>query len=125
MRGQKRPNIYDVSWDRLPPLVPRSLRLEVRERIPVMGASNSPDPKETLTLFATSDAHVEAIVVSFINAYLNPTHERQVGQLIAEIAPHGGLFIVRHSSEIREYERTSTTDQCLTDSHSGSVLEST
>src|ERR1700722_7170207 len=29
MRGQKRPNIYDVNWDRLPPLVPRYLRLEV------------------------------------------------------------------------------------------------
>ena len=32
MRGQRRPNIYDAEWDRLPPLVPRSLRLEVAER---------------------------------------------------------------------------------------------
>ena len=23
MRGQRRPNIYDASWDRLPPLIPR------------------------------------------------------------------------------------------------------
>src|SRR5215472_15215147 len=28
MRGQRRPNIYDVNWERLPALIPRSLRLE-------------------------------------------------------------------------------------------------
>src|SRR5499426_1480241 len=42
MRGQRRPNIYDVAWDRLPPLVPRSLRLEVRERILGDGSVEQP-----------------------------------------------------------------------------------
>lgn len=112
MRGQKRPNIYDVSWDRLPPLVPRSLRLEMKERILGDGSVEQPlDPQETLAVIGKLlDAHVEAIAVSFINAYLNPTHERQVGQLIAEVAPK---MVVCLSSdihpEIREYERTSTT----------------
>ncbi len=112
MRGQRRPNIYDASWDRLPPLVPRSLRLEVRERALGDGSIEQPlDPKEAQAVIRTLlDAHVEAIAVCLLNSYLNPSHERQIGQLISEIAPR---MVVCLSSdihpEIREYERTSTT----------------
>lgn len=112
MRGQKRPNIYDVSWDRLPPLVPRALRLEVKERILGDGSVEQPlDPQETLAVIRKLlDAQVEAIAVCLINAYLNPAHEQRIGQLIAEVAPK---MVVCLSSdihpEIREYERTSTT----------------
>ncbi len=112
MRGQKRPNIYDVSWDRLPPLVPRSLRLEVRERI--LGNAQVERPLDMAearqAIQKLLDAHVEAIAVSFINAYLNPQHEQQIGKLLTEMAPR---MVVCLSSdihpEIREYERTSTT----------------
>lgn len=112
MRGQRRPNIYDVAWDRLPPLVPRSLRLEVRERILGDGSIEQPlDAKETQGVIRVLlDAHIEAIAVCLLNSYLNPTHERQMGKLIAEMAPR---VVVCLSSEIhpeiREYERTSTT----------------
>ena len=112
MRGQRRPNIYDASWDRLPPLVPRSLRLEVNERALGDGSIEKPlDHKEVQVVIRTLlDAHVEAIAVALVNSYLNPSHEKQIGQLIAEIAPR---MVVCLSSdihpEIREYERTSTT----------------
>jgi len=112
MRGQRRPNIYDVAWDRLPPLVPRSLRLEVRERILGDGSIEQPlDPKETQEVIRTLlAAPVETIAVCLVNSYLNPMHERQIGRLIAEMAPR---MVVCLSSEvhpeIREYERTSTT----------------
>ncbi len=112
MRGQRRPNIYDVAWDRLPPLVPRSLRREVRERILGNGSiEQALDPKEVQeVIHALLAANVEAIAVCLINAYLNPTHERQIGHLLKELAPH---LVVCLSSEvhpeIREYERTSTT----------------
>ncbi|MBI3304358.1 MAG: hydantoinase/oxoprolinase family protein, partial [Deltaproteobacteria bacterium] len=112
MRGQRRPNIYDVAWDRLPPLVPRSLRLEVRERILGDGSIEQPlDPREAQEVIKQLlAAHVEAIAVCLLNAYLNPTHERQIGRLIAELAPR--LVVCLSSDvhpEIREYERTSTT----------------
>src|SRR5713226_10060346 len=42
MRGQRRPNIYDVNWDRIPPLVERALRLEVNERVLGSGAIETP-----------------------------------------------------------------------------------
>src|SRR5215831_5562765 len=61
MRGQRRPNIYDVVWDRLPPLVPRSLRLEIRERILGDGSiEQSLDPKEAQEVIRKLlGAHVE------------------------------------------------------------------
>lgn len=112
MRGQRRPNIYDADWDRLPPLIPRHLRLEVSERILGNGTVEKPlHLEEVRAVIQQLLAHgVEAIAVCFINAYLNPVHEQQVGQLMAEIAPR---VVVCLSSEIhpeiREYERASTT----------------
>jgi N-methylhydantoinase A len=112
MRGQRRPNIYDVDWDRLPPLIPRALRLEVHERILGNGVVEQPldrtHAQEVIKRLVAQG--VEAIAVCLINAYLNPVHEQQLGQLIRDIAPR---VVVCLSSdihpEIREYERASTT----------------
>src|SRR6266851_601840 len=112
MRGQRRPNIYDVNWERLPALVPRSLRLEVNERILGDGSIEQPlDPKETQEVIRTLlAAHVEAIAVCLVNSYLNPTHERQIGRLMVEMTPRLVLCLSSEvHPEIREYERTSTT----------------
>jgi N-methylhydantoinase A len=112
MRGQRRPNIYDVDWDRLPPLIPRELRLEVPERILGTGEVEQPlDMKAAQAVIKRLlEERVEAIAVCLINSYLNPVHEQQIGDLIAQLSPR---TIVCLSSEIhpeiREYERTSTT----------------
>ena len=83
MRGQRRPNIYDLNWDRLPPLVPRSLRLEVDERILGDGSVERPlDIEEAREVIATIlTLGVEAVAVCLINSYLNDAHERQLGRL--------------------------------------------
>lgn len=112
MRGQRRPNIYDAEWDRLPPLVPRELRLEVGERILGNGTvERAPDPEEVRAAIKKLLAQgVEAIAVCLINSYLNPAHEQQVGKLIAEIAPQAVVCLSSDiHPEIREYERMSTT----------------
>lgn len=112
MRGQRRPNIYDASWDRLPPLIPRSLRLEVNERILGSGEVEQPlqldDARQRIQQLLNE--RVEAIAVCLLNAYLNPAHERQIGQLIADMAPDTVVCLSSEvHPEIREYERTSTT----------------
>ncbi len=112
MRGQRRPNIYDAEWDRLPPLIPRELRLEVTERILGNGAvEQALNPEEVrATIKKLLAQGVEAIAVCFINSYLNPIHEQQVGKLIAEIAPQAVVCLSSDiHPEIREYERMSTT----------------
>src|SRR5712691_11669783 len=69
MRGQRRPNIYDVNWDRRPPLVPRELRLEVPERI--LGSGEVEQPLDVEAAQAVIKRllaeEVEAIAVCLIN----------------------------------------------------------
>jgi len=112
MRGQRRPNIYDVNWDRLPPLIPRELRLEVPERVLGTGEVEQPlDLREAQAVInRLLAAGVEAIAVCLINSYLNPVHERQIGSLITRISPRTVVCLSSDiHPEIREYERASTT----------------
>lgn len=112
MRGQRRPNIYDVKWDRLPPLIPRQLRLEVDGRILGDGTEETPVDEVVAreAILRLLDEGVEAIAVAFLNSYLNPGHEEEVGRLIAEVAPSVTVCLSSEvQPEIREYERTSTT----------------
>ncbi len=112
MRGQRRPNIYDVNWDRLPPLVPRELRLEVPERILGSGEVEQPlDVEAAQAVIKRLLAEgVEAIAVCLINSYLNSVHEQQIGNLIVQIAPRTVVCLSSDiHPEIREYERASTT----------------
>lgn len=112
IRRLGRPGVYDVFWERTPPLIPRRRRLEVNERMIVNGEVDTPldinDVREALhTLRAQG---VEAIAVSFLHSYVNPTHERQATALVRELLP--GVMVCASSEvlpEIREYERTSTT----------------
>jgi len=112
MRGQRRPNIYDLNWDRLPPLIPRSLRLEVGERI--LGNSVIERPLDVAEMRGAIRrlvaAGVEAIAICFVNSYLNSLHEREAGAIVTELAPHTVICLSSEvHPEIREYDRTSTT----------------
>ncbi len=112
MRGQRRPNIYDANWDRLPPLIPRELRLEVPERILGSGEVEQPlDGHAAQAVIKRLLAEgVEAIAVCLINSYLNPVHEQQIGNMIAQISPRTVVCLSSDiHPEIREYERASTT----------------
>jgi N-methylhydantoinase A len=112
MRGQRRPNIYDVAWNRLPPLVPRRLRLEVKERILGDGQVEQPLELESAAQAITKllDEGVDAIAVCLLNAYLKADHERELGALIGRLAPEMTVCLSSDiHPEIREYERTSTT----------------
>ncbi len=112
IRRLGRPGVYDVFWQRTPPLIPRRRRLEVSERMTVSGAVDTPlaihDVREALRVLR--DQGVEAIAVSFLHSYVNPAHERQATALVRELMPE--VMACASSEvlpEIREYERTSTT----------------
>lgn len=107
-----RPNLYDSEWDPAPPLVPRELTLTVHERSDYQGDERSPldeaGVREAARVFRAAD--VEAVAVSFLHAYRNPTHEARARDILIEELP--GAFICTSSetlAEIREFERTSTT----------------
>ena len=111
---QNRPALYDLSIDRPNPIVPRDLRFELTERVDAEGRIVSPlDPGEARRLIPRlRESCVEAIGVVFLFSYLNPSHERLVGRLLAESLSLPVTLSSDVLPEFREYERTSTTVIC-------------
>jgi N-methylhydantoinase A len=111
-RASRKPDVYDIHWRPGKPLVPRHLRFGVPERVDHLGrvvvALDEDAARATLRQLA--DAGVASIAVCFLHAYANPTHERRIAALAAEVCPHIDISL---SSEVvrefREFERTSTT----------------
>ncbi|MGH2823739.1 MAG: hydantoinase/oxoprolinase family protein, partial [Thermoleophilaceae bacterium] len=108
---QNRPHLYDLTWDRPRPLVPRSLRFTVRERTGAGGVIEPLDEDSVRTVIDNLErAEVDAVAVCLLFAFLHPEHEQRVGQALREALPNLHLSL---SSEVlpefREYERFSTT----------------
>ncbi|WP_306253940.1 hydantoinase/oxoprolinase family protein [Parvularcula sp. IMCC14364] len=102
---------YDINIDRPQPLVPRWLRLPVRERMDKDGNILVPlDEKSVTDLLPTLDSEeVQSVAIGFLHAYANRTHEEQVADLLAHHRPHLSLTLASEvAPEIREYERLST-----------------
>jgi len=112
IRNLRMPRLYDLGWEKPPPLVERYLRLVVDERVAADGTVKRPlaraDAEQAVAALLAEE--VEAIAVCLLNAYANPVHERMIAKIIEAQAP-GLPFCISHDilPEIREYERTSTT----------------
>ena len=102
---------YDINIDKPIPLVPRYLRLAVRERSSAHG--------EVLLALEESDVHalvpilrehgVESAAITLLHSYANPDHERRIADILRAELPD--LWLTLSSDvcpEIREYERMST-----------------
>ncbi|MDJ0816277.1 MAG: hydantoinase/oxoprolinase family protein [Desulfobacterales bacterium] len=103
---------YDIFAEYPLPLVPRSLRHEVTERIAGDGrVIRALDETEARTVLKTLvDLGIESLAVCLINAYENPIHEKQLKGLVAREAPDLSLSTsFEVLPQIREYERTCTT----------------
>ena len=106
------PDLYDLTWEKPAPLVPRWLRLEVDERIAADGSVVRPLALDQVEAAAHRlvDAGVEVIALCFINSYANAAHEQAAERLIRQRFPDvevSASYAVL--PEIKEYERTSTT----------------
>lgn len=113
MRGN-RPydNVYNLQWKKSKHLVPRYLRVEVKERIDYKGDEVEPLDENSVIKAAKFIINhgVTSIAVCFIFSYMNPSHEERVVKLIKQKFPN--IFISASANtlpEWREYERFSTT----------------
>ncbi len=113
MAYEKRFEQYDTDLQLPQPLVPRELRFTLRERLTAQGvALAAPDRAQTLALAQRlKDANVEAVAIGFLHAIVDPTHELQVRDWLAEVLDPAVTICLSSevSPEIREYERFSTT----------------
>ena len=106
------PQLYDMGWDKPVPLVRRSLRLEVAERMSATGevVEALDEVSVIVAIDALLAAGVESIAVCLLHSYVNPAHERRVLEILERRAP--GLTTSASFQvlpEVREFERTSTT----------------
>ncbi|MFH0787739.1 MAG: hydantoinase/oxoprolinase family protein, partial [Pseudomonadota bacterium] len=103
---------YDIFAEFPRPLIPRSYRLEVDERIRSDGSVlKALDPKEARQVVRLLlGMGVESIAVCLINSFENPSHELMLQEIIEQEAPNLSVSIsYRVLPQIKEYERTSTT----------------
>src|SRR6516225_6632244 len=100
---------------RLPPpeqLVPRKLRLGVRERLRADGRVETPlDPASLDRAIATlAHERVEAVAVCYLHSWRDPNHERATRVAVQRVLP--GAYVALSSDvlpQIKEFERVSTT----------------
>ncbi len=106
-----RPDMYNLKFRKPEPLVPRSLRFEVAERVGPNGNVVQPLELTSLDAIATAcrENAVGAIAVCFLHSYAYPDHEQQAGQFLSELLPEVSITLSSTiTREWREYERTST-----------------
>ena len=110
---EKRFDHYDLMIDRPVPLVPRTLRLEVRERLSADGEVLLPlDEGAAKGLARTIIAEgVKSVAMGFLHAYAHDAHEKRLRELLAKLLPDDVTICISSevAPEIREYERFSTT----------------
>lgn len=106
---QTRPRLYDLDVTRPAPLVPRALRLGVRERVAASGeVLEALDEKSLAPLVEKlRRARVESVAVSFLFSFVYRQHEQMIAEALAVLdVPLSVSHIIL--PEYREYERTST-----------------
>jgi len=109
---QDRPSLYDIAVVRAPQLVARENCYTVAGRIDASGREVTPLSLADLEIAANAirAAGIEAVAITLLHAYANPSHERAARDFLAAHLP--GVVICASTdilSEFREYERASTT----------------
>lgn len=105
-------DVYNIKARQKPPMVPRSLCLDINERLNAKGEVLTPLDEAQVEEIAVrlGQEGVEAIAICFLHSYLNPTHETRCAEIIMKALP--GVVIATSSNvlpEYREYERFATT----------------
>ena len=107
---QDRPSLYDLAAERPEPVVARGMTVEADERLDADGSVRTAltDDEVARVVAEVGALEPEAVVVSLLFAFLDPTHE----QRLADALVAAGHEAVTTSSALlpvlREVERTST-----------------
>ena len=112
MRRGVRERLYDNKYRAPKPLVPRTLRLPVTERVTADGEViidlDIADVEKAANVFRA--AQVEAVAVCFMHSYANAANEEKAALRLCELLPDAYLSVSsRVLPQVRFYERVSTT----------------
>lgn len=111
MRTESRFEQYDLNLTLPEPLLPRQMRFTVAERVNAKGeVMIDLDLAEVRTIAERiKEAGFESVAVGLIHSYLNPTHERAIRDVLADVVPGVSVSLSSEvSPQMREYERFNT-----------------
>jgi N-methylhydantoinase A len=106
---QNRPKLYDLLFERIPPLVERNMRFGVDERVSYTGELLRVPERSDLARLAVEvqRSGAESIALSTLFSFANPDNERTIATVLEELAlPLSISHVIL--PEFREYERAST-----------------
>src|SRR5918999_27465 len=106
-----RPDLYNLSYRKPEPFIPRRLRFEVRERISHRGEVLVPlDEGDVERVAEHLRADIDAVAICFLHSWINPDHERRTAELLSKLLTSVEIVASHEiSTQWREFERTSTT----------------
>lgn len=107
-----RQDVWDIARPHPPELVPRWLRLPLRERIGRAGEVLIAPAQDDIDALVAhlAQAEVEAVAICLYNSFLNGAHERLVARAVSERLPDVFLSVSADLAPVvGEYERSSTT----------------
>ncbi|ALK30105.1 hydantoinase/oxoprolinase family protein [Burkholderia plantarii] len=106
-----RPDAYNLFFVKHKPLVDRSWRVEVNERMISDGSVLEALDEEQVKQIARDlrERDVQSVAVMLLHSYQNPQHEQRVKQILESELPNVFLTASHElTQEYREFERTST-----------------
>ena len=106
-----RPDAYNLFFSKHEPLIRRSMRFEVPERLRADGTVHKALDEDAVRTLVRSlkDRGVEAVAVLLLHSYRNPAHENRVKEIVLEELPDTFVSASNElSQEYREFERVST-----------------
>jgi N-methylhydantoinase A len=111
--GEVRSATYDyLSYPKPPMLVRQRETIQIPERIDFRGnVLRRLDEAETRKRLARlQGTGVESVAVCLLFSFMNPTHERRLRELVAEVVPDVQVYLSCETlPQIREYPRLTTT----------------
>ncbi len=112
MREGLKPERYDLRLPPPPALIPRRLRLPLRERLRADGTIETALDRASLdaAIATLKSEQVDAVAICLLHAWRDPTHEQQAAAALREALP--AAYVTLSSDvlpQIKEFERFSTT----------------
>ena len=106
-----RPALFNYSYVKPPPFVPRHLRKEIPGRINYKGEVLQPLVLDELSKIINDfrAEHVDAIAICLLHSYVNPEQEVELAEAVRAIWPDVDIVASHEiTREWREYERSNT-----------------
>lgn len=114
IQRHEKSEIFDLHYRKPLPLVPRSRVVEIAERLDAQGRVVDPlqlgDELASRIAALVQAEQVSSVAVTLLHSYLDPVHERALGEFLAVRFPKLSVSLSSTvNPEYREYERASTT----------------